>query len=213
MGPFRRPPERWYIFTGTSPVDVGYRGDHLPDLLYRQPQLVDRANQWLSRLEVGYQLRLRPVGERETDLFEVRLVDTRRTGEIEVALADVGFGLSQILPFVVQCLASTRQLISIEQPEVHIHPKLQADLGDLVAEAIGEPYHHQLLIETHSEHLILRLQRLLREGRLRPEQVSILFAFRGPDGSQVRRLHLDEHGDFTDEWPGGFFSERLHELR
>ena len=50
MGPFRRPPERWYIFTGTSPQDVGYRGDLLPDLLLRRPELVKEANQWLYQL-------------------------------------------------------------------------------------------------------------------------------------------------------------------
>jgi hypothetical protein len=109
MGPFRRPPERWYIFTGTSPIDVGYKGDHLPDLLFRRPELVAKANEWLTRLEIGYQLRVKRVGERESDLFEVRLADNRRDKEVEVGLSDVGFGISQILPFIVQSLASEKE--------------------------------------------------------------------------------------------------------
>lgn len=212
MGPFRRPPERWYIFTGTSPEDVGYKGDHLPDLLFRRPDLVDHANRWLTKLDIGYRLNVKPIGDRDSDLFEVRLVDTRRSEGVEVGLSDVGFGISQILPFLVQSLASTDQLISIEQPEVHIHPRLQADLGELIAESIRQPFNHQFLIETHSEHLVLRLQKLIRDQRLRPSDVSVVFVERGPSGSRAQRLRLDERGEFIDEWPGGFFAERLREL-
>jgi hypothetical protein len=212
MGPFRRPPERWYIFTGTSPEDVGYKGDHLPDLLFRRPDLVDHANRWLRKLDIGYKLSVKPIGEKDSDLFEVRLADTRRSPSVEVGLSDVGFGISQILPFLVQSLATTNQIISIEQPEVHIHPRLQADLGELLAECISDTFSHQFLIETHSEHLVLRLQKLIRDKRLSPSDVSIVFVERGRRGSRVTRLHLDERGDFIDEWPGGFFPERLREL-
>ena len=137
MGPFRRPPERWYIFTGTSPQDVGYRGNLLPDLLFRRRELVEETNKWLERLEIGYVLSVESVGIDSGDLFEVRLRDTRRKERtnqerVTVALPDVGFGISQLLPFVVQSLVSEKQIISIEQPEVHVHPKLQADLGDLL---------------------------------------------------------------------------------
>lgn len=218
MGPFRRPPERWYIFTGTSPQDVGYRGDLLPDLLFRQPELVDDTNKWLKRLEIGYKLDVKSGGDNLRDLFEVRLIDTRRrerVGEdsIDIALPDVGFGISQLLPFVVQSLISERQIISIEQPEVHVHPRLQADLGDLLAEAIQRPRQNQFIIETHSEHLILRLQRLIYEKKIKPQEVSVVYVSRGPDGAKSQRLNLDEEGDFIDEWPDGFFPERLRELR
>ena len=212
MGPFRRPPERWYIFTGTSPEDVGYRGDLLPDLLFRRPELVEEANKWLDRLDIGYALRVRRIGQWGSDLFEMRLVDRRRENEIDVALSDVGFGISQILPFIVQTLASSGQVISIEQPEVHLHPKLQADLGNLLMTAIKDPYEHQFLVETHSEHLILRLQKLVRERSLSPEDISVIFVSRGAGGSEARRLRLDDDGRFMDEWPGGFFAERLGEL-
>ena len=212
MGPFRRPPERWYIFTGTSPEDVGYRGDLLPDLLFRRPDLIKEANEWLERLDIGYSLRVRRIGQRGSDLFEVRLVDRRRAQRVNVALSDVGFGISQILPFIVQTLASSRQAISIEQPEVHLHPKLQADLGDLLSTAISKPYEHQFLVETHSEHLVLRLQKLVRERHLRPEDISVIFVSRTAKGSDAQRLRLDDNGRFVDDWPGGFFSERLREL-
>ena len=148
----------------------------------------------------------------------MRLKDTRRKERanqelVNVALPDVGFGISQLLPFVVQSLVSAKQIISIEQPEVHVHPKLQADLGDLLAEAIQKPRQNQFIIETHSEHLVLRLQRLVYEKKLKPEQVSVIYVSRGPEGAETQRLRLDEDGDFIDDWPNGFFPERLREMR
>ena len=218
IGPYRRPSERWNIFTGTTPQDVGYQGSQLPDLLFRHPALVKDTNKWLKRLDIDYELDVKPVGDRSRDLFEVRLIDTRRKEPVDVGLPDVGFGISQLLPFVVQSLASEGRIISIEQPEVHVHPRLQADLGDLLAEAIKEPHHNQFIIETHSEHLILRLQRLVYEERIAPEDISVIYVSRARkraevQGAQAQRLRLDEEGDFIDEWPNGFFPERLRELR
>ncbi len=213
MGPFRRAPERWYIFTGTSPQDVGYQGDLLPDLLFRRSNLVKEANKWLKHLDIGYKLEVKPVGTNSGDLFEVRLIDTRRKGHVDASLPDVGFGISQLLPFIVQSLVSEEQIISIEQPEVHVHPRLQADLGELLAEAIKPPRCNRFIIETHSEHLILRLQRLVAEKQIAPEDISVIYVSRGHEGAKAERLRLDEEGDFIDEWPNGFFPERLRELR
>ena len=215
MGPFRRAPERWYIFRGTSPQDVGYRGDLLPDLLFRRRGLVTESNKWLRQLGIGYKLEMKSLGDRSRDLFEVRLIDTHRKGkeDVDVALPDVGFGISQLLPFIVQSLVSEKRIISIEQPEVHVHPRLQADLGDLLAEAIKEPRQNQFIVETHSEHLILRLQSLVRKKKIKPSDISIIYVNRGSEGAESQRLRLDEDGDFIDDWPGGFFPERLLELR
>lgn len=210
MGPFRKPPERWYFSSGANPRDVGYRGDLLPDLLHSNDPLLRSVNGWLRRLEIGYELKTESI--KRQDLFELRLVDLRRDNGVGIALADVGFGISQILPFIVQSLASRGQLITIEQPEVHIHPRLQADLGDLLSETSRPPHCNRYIIETHSEHLVLRMQRLIRRGVLTPEDVSILYVRRSAKGSTVERLRIDEEGDFIDDWPGGFFPERLREL-
>ena len=213
MGPFREPPKRVYTFSGTRPDNVGYDGNLMPDFLRANKGAVKEANKWLKRLEVGYELKVEDIGGRESDLFSLRMVDTTRSKkDISHSLSDVGFGLSQSLPFLVQALTDENRIISIEQPEVHIHPRLQADLGDLVAATIEKPYGHQFLIETHSEHLVLRMQKLIRDGKLRPEQVSVIYVSRGPKGSTAERLMLDKNGDFIDDWPKGFFTERLREL-
>ncbi len=128
LGPFRKPPSRWYIFTGTTPKDVGYQGHLLPDLLFRQPELLANTNDWLSRLDIGYELTVRSLGGASSDLFELRLLDKRRQPAVEVGLSDVGFGISQVLPLIVQSLAASDQIITIEQPEVHIHPDFKLTL-------------------------------------------------------------------------------------
>ena len=212
MGPFRKSPERLYTFRGTTPQHVGYQGDLLPDFLLRHPERVAETNKWLKRLDIDYKLEVKSVDAYSGDLFEVRLMDIRRKEPVSVAWKDVGYGISQLLPFIVQSLVSEKQIISIEQPEVHVHPKLQADLGDLLAAAIKKDHPNQFIVETHSEHLILRLQRLVRKKEIKPEDVSVIYVSRGSEGAKAERLRLDEEGDFIDEWPNGFFAERLREL-
>ncbi|MYF55891.1 AAA family ATPase [Candidatus Poribacteria bacterium] len=154
--------------------------------------------------DIDYMLEVKPLGTDPGDPFAMRLVDARRKEPVNVALPDVSFGISQLLPFIVQSLVSEGRIISIEQPEVHVHPRLQADLGDLLVERIKKQHWNQFIIETHSEHLILRLQRRIYEKQIEPEDVSVIYVSRGPEGAKAERLRLDEDGDFIDEWPNGF---------
>ena len=211
LGPVRSGPRRWYEHYDLSAEHVGYEGGYALQLLLAAPEELEQVNYWLDHLGIGYKLVVQPFG---ADLLAVKLVDTRSGGRIAVSMADVGYGVSQVLPIIAQSVISKDALITIEQPELHIHPRLQAELGDLFAAAVKAPYRNQFIIETHSEHLILRLQRLVRTGVLTPEDISVLYVLRGEGerGSEVIQLHLDPEGDFIDEWPGGFFPERLQEL-
>ena len=134
---------------------------------------------------------------------------------------DVGVGISQLLPVVVAALDPSRPTITaIEQPELHVHPRLQVELGDLFAQQAVKG--GVFLIETHSEHLLLRLMRCMRQttdntlqkGRpgLRPQDVAVLFV--EPDGGEtlVREMPLNERGELVKAWPGGFFEEDLREI-
>ena len=212
IGPFRQPASRVYSYSGTAPGTVGRGGEMVPELLHQDDSAVDRVNEWFQRFAIRYQLRLKQLGgKNRSDIFELRLRDRARGSGVEVAFNDVGFGISQMLPIIVQAVASEKKIITIEQPEVHIHPRLQAEIGDLLVETM-QTNGHQFLVETHSEHLILRLRKLVREKKLKPADLCVLHVARGKQGAEVQRIHVGEDGSFLDEWPGGFFPERLREL-
>jgi predicted ATPase len=122
----------------------------------------------------------------------------------------VGVGVSQVLPIVAQLALGSNDTVLLEQPELHLHPKAQADLGDLLVESVG--LGKQVIAETHSEHLLLRVLRRIRQGTLAPGDVSVLYVDAGDSGSSVQELRLDSRGEFLDEWPNGFFEERIDEL-
>ena len=160
------------------------------------------------------------VKERAEDLQDLVLIDKRTN--TPVSHRDVGIGVSQVLPVLVSAYASKNKLLAIEQPEIHLHPALQAELGDVFLESALGGDGNTCLIETHSEHLLLRIMRRMREtstGKLtdgvpevRPEDVMVLFV--EPDGPQsiVREMPLNERGELVKAWPGGFFEEGLREI-
>lgn len=140
-----------------------------------------------------------------------------------VSHRDVGIGVSQVLPVLVHAFADREQIVAIEQPEIHLHPSLQADLADAFIEsALGERK-NTFILETHSEHLILRILRRVREtteGKVsgwpgipvRPEDVTVVFVEPTAKGSIIRHMPVTPDGDFGAPWPGGFFEERGKEL-
>jgi hypothetical protein len=105
---------------------------------------------------------LRKLAQASPDqLRDLVLIDVRT--DTPVSHRDVGIGISQVLPVLVHCYANEGKLVAIEQPEIHLHPALQAELGDVFIEsALGERK-NTFLLETHSEHLILRIMRRIRE--------------------------------------------------
>ncbi len=156
-------------------------------------------------------------GEKISDLV---LMDKRT--KTPVSHRDVGIGVSQVIPILVSCYGLSDAFIAIEQPEIHLHPKLQAELGDVfIASALGEQKNN-FILETHSEHLLLRIMRRMRETYnnelpegclpVRPEDVSVLFVDTDSKGSIVREMPLNKRGELVKAWPGGFFEEGLEEV-
>ena len=160
------------------------------------------------------------VKERAEDLQDLVLIDNRT--KTPVSHRDVGIGVSQVLPVLVSAYASENELLAIEQPEIHLHPALQAELGDVFLESALGGAGNTFLIETHSEHLLLRILRRIREttdGELpqgvpdvHPEHVAVLYVQPGREDTEVLHIPVTADGEFERPWPNGFFAERAEEL-
>lgn len=137
---------------------------------------------------------------------------------VDVDLTAVGTGISQIVPIITALILEDVNVIMVEQPELHIHPRMQVQLGELIVNALMSKRKNNekqklLLIETHSEALLLRLMRRIREPseaghRLKPEDLAVYYVDMVDGGTKItKRIEIDADGDFIDGWPGGFFEE------
>ena len=235
LGSLLDEPRRYYSGAIGDYLSVGVRGEHTFDMLARNPTLQTDVNYWMAQFGIPYQLAIiRDVGMADYAgagaINIVTLVDQRT--ETSLTLADVGFGISQILPVIVEGLAGRSDIICVDQPEVHLHPKLQAEIAELMIAtrdhdhnsckihrhaccADGNPCDaiaKQWIVETHSELLVRRIQSHIAEGNLTAEEVSVLYVEPTEDGSQIIKLELDESGDFIEDWPAGFFDESTAEI-
>jgi predicted ATPase len=187
-------------------VRVADGEEHDPNWMYVE---------WLE----GLLEKLRQFEQPLSRIQDLQLIDKRT--ETPVSHRDVGIGVSQVLPVLVAAFAGQREMWAIEQPEIHLHPALQAELADIfIDSALGERK-NTFLLETHSEHLILRVMRRMRDtvrGQRKdappvsPEDVAVLFVEPTTKGSVVHELRLKPDGSLLDPWPGGFFEESFSEI-
>ncbi|NLV44321.1 MAG: DUF3696 domain-containing protein [Candidatus Hydrogenedentes bacterium] len=144
--------------------------------------------------------------------------------DVDVDSMDIGVGVSQTLPVVVGAVEPNCTIFAVEQPELHIHPAVQVNLADIfLREVLEEGKKPRLfLLETHSEHLVLRIMRRMRETaegalpeafpQVKPEDVAILYVEPSDTGTQIIEIPVTEDGEFDRPWPRGFFPERAREL-
>ncbi len=120
-----------------------------------------------------------------------------------VNIADVGIGVSQVLPILVALIAAQEgQLVYIEQPELHLHPKAQVAMGELLAEAANRGV--RVIVETHSSLLLLTVQTLIAEGKIAHTDVGLHWFARDAKGATtVQYVQPDEDGAYG-EWPEDF---------
>jgi len=212
LGPLRRKTRRFSPITGETPQDVGFEGENALKLIYKdfkssmkqKKNLVERVKSWLIKFDVASELSVVTFPGYQ---FALNIIDPHNKSIVN--LSDVGFGVSQVLPLIVEGFYSPLDsMILIEQPEIHLHPALQSHLGDLLIDISKEG--KTIVVETHSEHLILRLQRKIASGELSKDDVAIYFVEPGGEGSSVKRITLNEYGQFLN-WPEGFFEEDIKE--
>ena len=223
LGPLRAYPQRTYSWSGAQPADMGLAGEFVVDAIlgsreWGEPIHLGRGKpsvtleqyvaQWLNEIGLIDGFRVDPI-TKGGRLFEVKVRKTRKSSE--VLLPDVGFGVSQILPALVLCFyAPPGSTVILEQPEIHLHPKAQSALADILIDAY-QKRQVQILLESHSEHLLNRLQRRIAEEKIASDDVSLYFCSASDDGLALETLELDQYGNIKN-WPKNFFGDQFGEI-
>ena len=201
-------PERTYETTAIGPKFPGtfekYVASVVNDWQLRDQGKLARLESWLKALGLTWRVTAKPVDETHVELKVGRLLRSARGGAHDlVSIADVGFGVSQVLPVLVALItARSGQLVYLEQPEIHLHPKAQLAMAGILADAARRGV--VVVAETHSELLLRGVQSLVAEGRLNPGLVRLHWFRRDRNGvTSVDSASLDHAGAFGD-WPEDF---------
>lgn len=206
LGPFREAPQ-----TLDESWEKGFGAWYI---LARDPELLKKANHYIQDvLKLGYSINQANLDE------EFHLHD--QDNNIDIGLSDVGVGISQVIPVLVGALDDSHEIFAVEQPELHLHPATQVALGDVFIEGIKNS-NRPILIETHSEHLLLRIMRRMRETfedrieenrfPVTPDDIAVLFVEWHDSQTIIREMPVNERGDLVKAWPGGFFEEGIEEV-
>lgn len=232
IGPLRRIPPRGFDVSLTKSEAAWSDGmAGWETLLSGSQGLLDNCSEWMSsanKLGTGYSIARKQVQE-----FDLSEPEPKAIGQVRSRMAlvdaaglphqpqDVGVGISQVLPVVVAALDGSASIVCVEQPELHIHPAVQVGLGDLFIDGAMKK-DLSFLIETHSEHLILRLLRRIREAAehgsagseapVTPSLVGVYYLSKVDGHVVADEIPINIEGDFDKRWPRGFFEERGPEL-
>lgn len=206
IGPIRDNPHRTYEITNETYNTVGSKGENMPSLIKKIGEQNEELQYWVKRFGFGDRVNL---VRHFSNSYSLRFL--RDDSHFYTNIANAGFGASQVLPLIVQAVVSPKRSITIaEQPEIHLNPKIQCELSELFASMAKKG--QTVIVETHSEHLLLRLRRLIAEGRLDSNDVAIYFVEKVEQDSVIKEIKLQENGNINQiDWPKDFFGEALKE--
>ena len=219
LGPTRVNPRRDYNWEGKHPVHSGQWGNGTIDVLLsarvrklttlheeKEVAIEQRISDWLQKMDLAYSFSL---DWTNGATYEVRIQKTPSSPT--VTLVDMGYGLAQFLPVLVLCYyAPVGSTLILEQPGIHLHPMVQSQLADLLIEVVNERK-LQILVESHSEHLLTRLQRRIAEEKISSDQTALYFCRNDEGVSNIERLKMDEFGNI-ENWPENFFGNEMGDL-
>lgn len=218
----RAAPKRWYpvtdlmyrptrfvrgprVFDTVDPtmLDESRREDFYYPYRRRRPRPRRTLSSILSQLDIAREIRDSKLSPYHHSID----VEDSRTGIVS-NIIDVGYGASQVIPVIYACLSDSIGPLFVEQPEIHLHPRAQSVIAELLS---ATSKHRQVVVETHSVHMINRARILIAQGKLHHADVNVLYVDRSSRGSRVLEIPIGEKGNFQSEWPEGFFDERFQE--
>jgi predicted ATPase len=214
IGPIRREAERLYPYKKENFDDVGRFGENTASILYQNNGSCEKNNElkkWLAKFKFANDYQTIAVTN-HPELFSLEFKESGK--DFFVNYADSCFGLSQLLPILVQSIYSQSNDINIiEQPELHLNPSLESTLADFFTEMVNKNgSKKRFMIETHSEHFLLRLRTYIKTGQLVNSKVNIYFTENIEGSSVIRKIEVDKDGNFpNNDWPVGFFEQSLAE--
>lgn len=213
LGPLRAPPQREYRWSGMPPTDVGRVGEAAVAALIGSRQngvgrtLEEQIAEMFSEVGLLRKFGVEQIGD--NPLYQVKVKQSETAPE--ALITDVGFGVSQILPVLVLCFYAPKgSTIILEQPEIHLHPAAQSALGDVLI-AARQRRGVQIIVESHSEHLLRRLQRRIAEEILPQSDLGVYFCKNNGAESSLTNLELDIYGNIKN-WPEHFFGDEFGEI-
>lgn len=206
IGPIREYPHRIYEITNETYNTVGSKGENFPNLLKKLGVQNKVLNQWIQKFGFGDKIELK---HHYSNTYSIRFC--KDDCDYYTSIANSGFGASQVLPLIIQSLVSPKRSVTIaEQPEIHLNPKIQCVLAELFVSMANKG--QTVIIETHSEHLLLRLRRLIAEEKINSENVAIYFVEKDGTDSKIKEIKLQENGHINPiDWPKDFLGESLKE--
>ncbi len=202
-------PERAYPVTAVGPIFPGTFQEYTASIIAqwqaeKSEEKLSKLSKDLERLGLTWKIVAKPINDTQVELQVGRLPHGSRGGAHDlVSITDVGFGVSQTLPVLVALIAAEPgQLVYIEEPETHLHPRAQSAMAQILADAANRGV--QVVIETHSNLLLLGIQTLVAENNISPDLVKLHWFERNNDGStQINSADLNEAGAFGN-WPEDF---------
>ena len=223
LGPLRVRPARRYTWAGAQPEDVGRAGEAVVDAILaarEQGETISPGHgekhlsieryvaEWLKKLGLVHDFHVVSV-EEGSQLYEARV--QRTPWSADMLLTDAGFGVSQVLPVLVLCLCVPEgSTVLLEHPEMHLHPSVQSGLADIVID-VWKNREVQVIVETHSEHFLRRLQRRVAEEEVTTDDVGLYCCGMGNGRSELTKLDLDAFGNITN-WPSDLFGDEFNEI-
>ena len=236
LGPLRVFPQRQYYWSGASPADVGPRGERAMDAILaataqgEKRQLKYRARRqpfqgiiahWLRELKLIDRFEMAEIGT-GSNLYQARVM--ANLSKASTTLNDVGIGVSQVLPVLVLLYyVPEGSVVLLEQPEIHLHPAVQSRLADLFL-CVAKQRKLQIVVESHSQHMLQRLQRRVAEGEVEvpgkgptfpfeitSDDVRLYFSSVSGGVGRLEDLQLNQWGEI-ENWPDGFFGDEMEEI-